>query len=64
MPDVKARVVVQSSGVLNVHVAPEVLYSLAATQQVTKAIMAKTGHPNCCSGFQLVFKLEEVEFGV
>ncbi len=55
----KARVVIAPAGAIHIHVSPEVLYNLEATQELTRAVMGRYGHPNCCSGLQLLFQLEE-----
>jgi hypothetical protein len=58
----KARVAVTPSGLVNVHVRPEVLFDLQATQELTKTILGRLGCMACCSGFQIVFQLEAQEF--
>jgi hypothetical protein len=58
----KARVVVASTGVVNVHVSAQTMYNFDETQRLTKEIVGRLGHPGCCSGFQLNFQLEENEF--
>jgi hypothetical protein len=60
----KARVVVESSGVVNVHVKPEVLFDLKAIQSLHGQILGKLGCMACCSGYQIIFKGEESEFAV
>jgi len=61
----KARVVVEgNSGVVRVHVSADTLYNLEATQQLTRTILGRLGHPNCCSGRQIIFQQEEGEFSV
>lgn len=60
----KARVVIAPSGIVNVHVSAETLYSLEATQQLTKTILGRLGCPTCCSGRQILFQQEEGEFKV
>jgi len=60
----KARVVVSSTGVVNVHVAAETLYNLEALQQLQKSILGRLGCGACCSGRQILFQQEEGEFNV
>jgi hypothetical protein len=60
----KARVVIAPTGAIHVHVSPEVLYNLEATQELTGIIMGRCGHPLCTSGRQLLFQQEEAEFTV
>ena len=60
----KARVVVQPNGNINVHVSPETLYDLNATQSLIGSVLGRTGCPTCCSGRQILFQQEEAEFVV
>jgi hypothetical protein len=60
----KARVVVSSTGVVNVHVAPETLYNLEALQQIQKNVLGRLGCLTCHSGRQILFQQEEGEFKV
>jgi hypothetical protein len=60
----KARVVIASNGVVNVHVSAETLYNLEATQQLTRSILGRLGCPTCCSGRQILFQQEEGGFSV
>jgi hypothetical protein len=60
----KARVVVESSGVVNVHVRPEILFDLKAVQSLQGMVLGKLGCMACTSGYQIVFKGEENEFTV
>jgi hypothetical protein len=58
----KARVVVESSGVVNVHVKPEILFDIKAVQTLQAAVLGRLGCLGCTSGFQINFKGEENEF--
>ena len=60
----KARVVIDSSGVVHAHVSPEVLFNIDATQSLMKSILGKLGCQACCSGFQIIFKQEAGEFNI
>jgi hypothetical protein len=60
----KARVVIAATGAVHIHVSPEVLYNLEATQEVTRLVLGRTGCPTCTSGRQLLFQQEEGEFMV
>jgi hypothetical protein len=60
----KARVVIGANGVVNVHVNPETLYNLEATQTLTKSILGRLGCLTCCSGRIINFQQEEGEFTV
>jgi len=60
----KARVVLASNGVVNVHVSADVLYNLEAIQLLQANILGKLGCRTCCSGRQFIFQQEEAEFTV
>ena len=60
----KARVHVASNGMVHVNVSAEVLYNLEATQQLAKQVLGRLGCPTCCSGRQIIFQQEEIEFNV
>lgn len=60
----KARVVVDPTGVVRVHVAPDVLFNLPATQDVLKSVLGRLGCAACCSGHQIIFQQEASEFKV
>jgi hypothetical protein len=60
----KARVVIESSGVVHAHVSPEVLFDLDASQVILKSILGRLGCQACCSGFQIIFKQEAGEFNL
>lgn len=60
----KARAVVTSGNVVRVHVSPEALYNLEATQAITRTLLGRLGCTTCCSGFQFLFQLEEQELAV
>ncbi|MGH6838160.1 MAG: hypothetical protein ACREDT_05045 [Methylocella sp.] len=60
----KARVVIAPAGAVHIHVSPEVLYNLEATQELTRIVLGRTGCPHCTSGRQLFFQQEEAEFTV
>jgi hypothetical protein len=60
-----ARVVVEgNTNIVRVHVSPETLYDLEATQQLTQLVLSRVGCPHCCSGRFILFQQEEGEFGV
>jgi hypothetical protein len=60
----KARVVVAPTGTVHVHVPPDVLFDLPAVQQLSQSILGRLGCPACCSGFQILFQLEESEWTI
>ena len=60
----KARVVVKAGGVVTAHVPAETLYNLEELQKIQASILGKTGCRTCCSGIQIIFQQEEVEFSV
>ena len=64
MSNVRARVRIEPSGVVNVHVKPEILFDLKAVQNLQSSILGKLGCMACCSGFQLIFRGEESEFNI
>jgi hypothetical protein len=52
----KARVVVTDHGEVHAYVAPEVMYDLAACQEVIRNVVG-IYHPRCCSGLSIALKL-------
>jgi hypothetical protein len=60
----KARVVVEPTGAVRVHVSGEVLYNLEATLKLTKEILGRLGCGTCHSGRQILFQQDAVEFSV
>ncbi len=60
----KARVVVKPGGVVTAHVSADTLYNLEALQKIQASILGKTGCRACCSGIQIIFQQEEMEFNV
>ncbi len=60
----KARIKVESNGVVNVHVKPEILFDLKAVQSLQGVVLGKLGCMACCSGYQIIFRSEENEFSV
>ena len=59
----KARVVVEgNNGIVRAYVGADTLYNLDAIQKVQSSILGKLGCRACCSGFNLIFQLEEAEF--
>jgi hypothetical protein len=60
----KARVAIAPTGTVHIHVNAATLYNLEATQELTRIVMGRLGHPGCTSGRQLVFQQEEGEFAV
>ena len=61
---IQARVRVEPSGVVNIHVKPEVLFDLKAVQSLQGQILGKLGCLGCCSGYQIIFRGEENEFSI
>jgi hypothetical protein len=60
----KARVRIDPSGVINVHVKPEILFDLKSVQTLQASILGRLGCLACCSGFQIIFRTEENEFSI
>jgi hypothetical protein len=64
MADVKSKVAIQPSGVINVHVAADVMYNLEKCNAVTKSVLGRLGCPTCHSGKIINFLHEEQQFAV
>jgi hypothetical protein len=60
----KARVVIAPTGVVQVHVKPEVMFDLQASQELLKSVLGRLGCMACCSGYQIVFQHEAGEFTI
>jgi hypothetical protein len=64
MADTQARVVVEPTGVVRVHVSPDALYNVDEIQRLQREVLGRIGCSACCSGRQIIFQQAEVEFNV
>ena len=59
-----ARIRIEPSGVVNIHVKPDVLFDLKAVQTLQSQVLGRLGCLACCSGYQIIFRTEENEFNI
>jgi hypothetical protein len=60
----KTKITVRSDGVVHVHVTGDVMFNLEKATAVRQSVLGRLDHPNCTSGHQLQFRLEEQDFSL
>jgi hypothetical protein len=60
----KAKLSIRPDGTVQVQVPGDVMFNLENSTAVRRDVLGRLGHPNCTSGYQIEFILEEQEFSL